>query len=132
MAPKSLQSKLLGLTVCKLTVPQLSEPLRYTSDVVITDCPFMSIVLVWFLQITNGGVSSFNVTIASQVSVLLKISVTFNVTKFTPIFKQESVLGITVIDCKPQLAELPASIREGEITICPLFPISTVALLHNA
>ena len=104
--PKLLQVKALGETATWLTVPQLSEPLWKTSEVVMLPEPEAFRFTVLSLQLTDGAVRSETVTVAVQVAVLSWPSFAVSVTVFVPRLLHVNVLGET--DSRftvPQLSE---------------------------
>jgi hypothetical protein len=83
--PKFAQVKAFGVTDTWFTVPQLSDPLWNTLNVVILAPPAALRLAVKFLQITVGSVPSTTVTVKEQVAVLLAASVAVSVTTWLPV-----------------------------------------------
>src|SRR5678816_472589 len=93
--PISEQLKVFGLTLTRLTVPQLSVPDAYTSAGTMLPAPLPSSVTVAGLHTGTGGVVSWTVTVAWQVAVLPCPSLTVSVTSTGPISEQLKAVSHT-------------------------------------
>ena len=122
LAPRSAQSKVNGITLSRLTVPQLSEELAasYTSAGAMVALPLASSATVWFWQTNVGGVLSAMVTVVLQKDWLPLLSVTKRNTVFVPMSEQSKLAGATIRLAMPQASPDPASTSAGITIAMPL------------
>jgi len=125
------QVKELGLTDCRLTVPQLSEPELNTSLGVMLPLPVAFKVTVAGLQVTVGARLSTMVTVAWQVLTFPLPSLAVRVTVFAPMFAQVKEFGLTETRFTvPQLSEPERKTSAGAIEAVPEALSGTVMFLQ--
>ena len=131
LAPLSAQVKLVSLSA-RLMIPQASLLLLSIAAAVIVAFPEPSRKTVAFWQLATGGIESFTVTTAEQVSTFPELSVTVKVTEFVPTFAQAKLVIESMRLSIPQTSLLPLSMSPVVIVADPEPSKKTVMFWQTA
>ncbi len=120
------------LSIVEVEMLQLSEAVSIISFTVISTKPWAFNSTVMSFVVNTGSTLSTTVTFAIEVPEFPDRSVTLSITKFSPIFEQSKVFGITSILSILQLSTDPLFISLGLIVALPVLSRYTMISCDTA